>query len=198
MTHFGLLQTGEFMVDQEIFDPTWHLCIQDVTSSLTTQAELQYVTIHLKVSKTDPFGQGVNVIMGCSGTLVCGACSAWDLIQSYWAKQATPTVTFFQLSGQPLSRGMMVGHIKGLLAKLGLNPSPYSGHSMHIRGVTTVTTASLWDWEIKPLGCWKSNIYQTYIRETTDMKINCASRMACTPASITFNYSLPYPVKDNL
>ena len=59
------------------------------------------------------------------------------------------------------------------------------------------TTAGLRDWEIKSLGCWKSNPYQTYIRETTDMKIKCARRMACAPASITFNYSWPYPVKDN-
>ena len=68
------------MVDQEIFDPTWHLCVQDVTPSLTAQAELQYITIHLKVSKTDPFGQGIDMIIGCSGTQVCMACLAWGLI----------------------------------------------------------------------------------------------------------------------
>ena len=132
MAHFGFLWMGKFVVDQEIFDPTWHLCVQDVTPSLTAQAELQYITIHLKVGKSDLFGQGVNMIIGCSDTQVCGACSAWDLLQSYWTKQASPTVQFFQLSGQPLSRGMMVGHIKGLLAKLVLNPSLYCGHSMCI------------------------------------------------------------------
>ena len=118
------------MVDQEIFNPTQHLCVQDITPSLTAQAELQYLTIHLKVNKTEPFGQEVDMITACSGTQVCGACSAWDLMESHWAKQASPAVLFFQLSGQPLSRGMMVGHIKGLVAKLGLNPSLYSGHSM--------------------------------------------------------------------
>ena len=159
MAHFGFLWMGNFMVDQEIFDPTVHLCVQDVTPSLTAQAELQYITILLKVSKTDAFGQGIDVIIGCSGTQLCGACSAWDLIQSHWAKQASLTVPFFQLSGEPLLRSMIVGHIKGLLAKLGLNPSLYSGHSMHIRGVTTATTASLRDLEIKSLGCWKSNTY---------------------------------------
>ena len=176
------------MVDQEIFDPTWHLCVQDVTPSLTSQAELQYITIHLKVSKTDPFGQGVDVIIGCSGTQVCGACSAWDLIKSHWAKQASSTPPFFQLLGQPVSRSMMVSHIKGLLTKLGLNLSLYSQHGMCIWGAATAAMAVLMDWEIKSLGHWKSNTHWTYIRETTDMKINCASRMAHTPASITFNY----------
>ena len=85
---FSFLQMGLFRVDQEIFDPTRHLCVQDVTTSFTAQAELQYVTNHLKVSKTDPFRQGIDVISGCSGTQVCRACLAWDLIQSRWAKQA--------------------------------------------------------------------------------------------------------------
>ena len=59
MAHFGLLQTGEFTVDQEHFNLTWHLCIQDVMPSLSAQSELQHVTICLKISKKDPFRQGV-------------------------------------------------------------------------------------------------------------------------------------------
>ena len=54
MVHFELLQTGEFTVDQECFDPTCHLCIQDMSNSITTQSTLQYDTVHLKSSKTDP------------------------------------------------------------------------------------------------------------------------------------------------
>ena len=198
MAHFSLLHTGEFTVDQEQFNPTHHLCIQEVTPILTAQSELRYVTIHLKTSKTDPFGQGMDVIIGCSGTQVCGACAAWDLIQSHQVKQASHAAPFFQLSGWPLSRDMMVGHIKGLLAKLGLNPSSYSRHSLHTGGVNTATTVSLRDWEIKSLGCWKSNTYWMYIREMTGMKANCARRMAHAPASRAFNYSHPYPVKDKL
>ena len=143
MAHFSLLWTGEYTVDQEQFIPTCHLCIQDVTPSLTTQSELRYITIHLKSSKTDPFRWGVNVIIGCSGTQVCIVCAAWDLIQSYQVKQASPAALFFQLSGQPLSRDVMVGHIKGLLAKLGLNPSFYGWHSLHIGGATSAATAGL-------------------------------------------------------
>ena len=40
MVHFSLLQTGEFMVDQECFDPTGYLCIQNMTPSLSAQSEL--------------------------------------------------------------------------------------------------------------------------------------------------------------
>ena len=198
MAHFGLLWTGEFTVDQECFKPTHHLCIQDVLHTITIQSTLQYFTVHLKSSKTDSIGQGINVIIGCSGTQVCGACATWDLIQAHWANQASPTAPFFQLYGQPLPRTIMVGHIKGLLNRLGLNPSLYSRHSLCIGGATTAAMASLMDWEIKSLGCWKSNTYWTYIRETTDMKVNCVRRMAHALASNAFNYSHPYPVKDKV
>ena len=40
MAHFGLLQTGEFTVDQECFDPACHLCVQDVTHNITAQSKL--------------------------------------------------------------------------------------------------------------------------------------------------------------
>ena len=88
MAHFRLLWTGEFIVDQECFDPTCHLCVQDVSHSITTQSTLQHITIHLKSSKTDPFGQGINVIIGCSCIQVCGVCAAWDLIQAHQANLA--------------------------------------------------------------------------------------------------------------
>ena len=186
------------MVDQEQFDPTHHLCIQDVTPTLNAQSELRYFTIHLKSSKTNPYRQSINMIIGCSSTQVCGACATWDLIQSHRVKQASLVAPFFQLSGQPLSRDVVVGHIKSLLAKLGLNPSFYSGHSLHIWGATTATTAGLRNWEIKSLGCWKSNTYWTYIREMMDMKVDCAWRMAHAPASSAFNYGHPYPMKDKI
>ena len=138
------------------------------------------------------------MIIGCSSTQVCNACAMWDIIQSHQVRPASPTAPFFQLSRWPLPRDIMVGHIKGLLAKLGLNLSFYSRHTLHIGGATTAATASLRDWEIMSLGCWKSNTYWTYIRETMDMKVDCTRRMAHAPVSITFNYGCPYPVKDML
>ena len=110
-------------------------------------------------------------------------------------KVGLPNSTFFQLYGQPLSRTIMVSHIKGLLTRLGLNPSLHSRHSLHIGGATMAATARLRDLEIKSMGCWKSNTYWTYIGEMMDMKVNCV-RMACAPPSNAFNYSHPYPAKD--
>ena len=191
MAHFGFLHAGKFTVDQEPFNPAWHLCVQDVTPHFNTPEELHYISIHLKVSKTDPFGWG-------------GWCDYWLLLASNFVglvqlrisynhivpTMLLPVAPFFQLSGQLLMKNIVVGHIKGLRTTLGLNPSFYSRHPMHIEGATTAAVASLKDWEIKSMGCWKSSTYQTYIRETRDMKINCAKKMASAPASIHLQLQL--------
>ena len=132
MAHFSFLWMAKFTVDHESFNSTWHLCVQDVTPSLTTQAEIQYITVHLKVSKTDPFGQGINVIIGCLGTQVCSACATWVLIQSHWANTSLPNGTIFPAICPATLQRCDGGSHQRLLAKLGLNPSCYSGHSMHM------------------------------------------------------------------
>ena len=164
-----------------------------MTHNITTLSKLRYLTIHLKYSKTDPLRKGIDVFIGCSGTPLCGACATWDLIQSHQANWGSPTAPFFQLYGWPLTRAIMVGHMKGLLARLGFNPSFYSGHSLHTGEATTATMAGLRDWEIKSLGQWKSNTYQTYTRETIDMKVNCVSENGPCSKINHLQLQLPLP-----
>ena len=146
-------------------------------------------------SKTDPFGWGVDVIIGCSSTQVCSACTAWDLIQSHWVKWASPAAPFFQLSSWPFSRDMIVAYIKGLLAKLGLSPSSYSRHSLCIGGYHSHC-------------CWpqglggqvsrvleEQHILDIYKRDDRHEGWLCQEDGLCPRA---FNYSRPYPVKDKL
>ena len=134
------------MVHQEQFNPTYHLCVQDVTPSLTAQSELSSHYHPSYNQQNRPF----QAKHQCNHWLLqdpsLSACTAWDLIQSHQVKQTSPAAPFFQLSGQPHSRDIMVGHIKGLLAKLGLNHSSYNGHSLHIGQATTAAAASLRVW----------------------------------------------------
>ena len=143
--HFGLLWTGEFMVDQEHFDPTQHLSIQDVTSwpYHPVRATIHYHPSSDQQDRPLWTRHWHDHWLLQHPSLQCLHCV--DIIESHWVKQACPTAPFIQLSGQPLSRDIMVGHIKGLLAKLGLNPFFYSRHSLHIGGPITATAASLRD-----------------------------------------------------
>ena len=72
---------------------------------------------------------------------------------------------FLQVHSRALDHSMLVNHIKAMTAKLGLNPSRYSGHSLHIRGATSAVQAGISQWQIKLLGQWNSQTYQLYIHQ---------------------------------
>ena len=79
-------------------------------------------------SKMEPFQLGCPVIISCTGTPVCGACKAWCIIQDHKQTQTPPDAPFLQIDGRALDHLILVRHIKAIVAKLGLNPSRYSGH----------------------------------------------------------------------
>ena len=138
--------------------------VQDITPHFM-QVCLHFVCIKLSGSKTNSFQLGCPVIIGCTRTAVCGACEAWHIIQSHRCTQTLPNAPFLQVNGRALDHLRLVNHIKATVAKLGLNPSRYSGHSLCIRGAISAAQAGLSQWQIKLLGQWNSQAYQLYIHQ---------------------------------
>ena len=63
MCFFGFLRCGEIVVPSDsTFDATSHLAAGDVQVDNTSNP--QYIQVNIKVSKTDPFRQGVFVYLG--------------------------------------------------------------------------------------------------------------------------------------
>ena len=81
ISHYGLFSSSKLaqpkLVEARVaqFIRVW-----DVTPHFI-QGHLHFVCIKLSGSKTDPFQLGCPVIIGCTGTAVCGACKAWCIIQ---------------------------------------------------------------------------------------------------------------------
>ena len=60
------------------FDPSVHLCMEDIASdSATAPSSLQVTT---KQSKTDPFRRGVQLLMGKTGTKRCPMAAMLDFL----------------------------------------------------------------------------------------------------------------------
>ena len=116
----------------------WYIHVRDITPHFS-QGCLHYVCIMLSSSKTDPFHLGCPVIIGCTGTLVCGACEAWCIIQQYQQPQTSPDAPFLQIDSRALDCLTLVRSIKDIAAQLGFNPSRHSGHSLCIREATSTT-----------------------------------------------------------
>ena len=147
------------------------------TSLLCGPASL-HVHIFLASSKTDYFHQGCPVIIGCTRTPICRACKAWHLLQYHQHAGSSPEAPFFKINNRALDRVTLVNHIKRLATSLGLDSSRYSGHSLRIGGATSATEAGLSHWQIKLLGHWNSQAYQTYIKQDPLACADLAARMA--------------------
>ena len=145
------------------------------------QGHLHYVHIMLLGSRMDPFQLGCPVIIGCTGTPVCGACKAWHIIQDHKWTQTPLDASYLQIDSRALDHLTLVRHIKAIMAKLGLNPSRYSGHILCIRGATSAVQAGLSQWQIKLLGQWNSQAYQLYICQDPLM---CMGFAACMAANL--------------
>ena len=90
-SHCGLFCSGELAQPKlaEAGAPQF-IQVWDVTPHFS-QGCLHYVCIMLSGSKMDPFHLGCPVIIGCTGTPVCGACKAWHIIQEHQQTQTSLT-----------------------------------------------------------------------------------------------------------
>ena len=178
--HYGLFHSGELAQPKlaEAGVPQF-ISVQDVTPHFS-KGHLHYVCIMLSSSKIDPFHLGCPIVISCTGTPVCRACEAWHIIQEHQWTQTSLDAPFLQIDGRSLDCLTSVRHIKDIAVKLGLNPSRYSGHSLHIGGATSPAQAGLSQWQIKLLGWWNSQAYQLYIQQDL---LTCAGLAACMAAN---------------
>ena len=152
ISHYGLFHSGK-LAQPKLAEAVvaWFIRVQDISSHFT-QGHLQFVCIHLSSSKTNTFQQGCPVIIGCTGTAVCRACKAWCIIQSHRHMQTPLNAPFLQVYSRALDCLILVDHIKATAARLGLDPSSYSGHSLCIGGATSAVQAGHSQWQINLLG----------------------------------------------
>ena len=151
--------------------------MQDVTPHFSRGC-LHYIHILLSSSKTDLFHQGCPIIIRCTGTPVCGACEAWYILLQHQQTHSSPDALFLQIDSRALDHITLVRHIKDITTQLGLDPSRYSGHSLHIGGATSVAQARLSQWQIKLMGWWNSQAYQVYIKHDPLEYAGLAAHMA--------------------
>ena len=67
-------------------------------------------------------------------------------------------------SGEALTRQRLVMALRKVLARAGLKPEEYAGHSFRIGAATTAAVCGISVDTIKTLGRWKSQAYQLYVR----------------------------------
>ena len=117
--------------------------------------------IRIKCSKTDQFGNGVNIYLQRTGASLCPVSALLDYLS---VRGLTDGPLFLCSDGQPLSRVLLVSNVRSALASLGINVDHFSGHSFRIGAASTALHAGVSDAKIKMLGRWESSAYQLYLR----------------------------------
>ena len=114
MGHYVLFCSGELAQPKlaEARVPQF-ICVQEVTPHFS-RGHLHYICIMLSSSKMDPFHQGCPIIIGCTGTSVCGACKAWHILQHHHQTWTSPDAPFLQIDSRALDCMTLVRHIKDI------------------------------------------------------------------------------------
>lgn len=158
----GFLRVGEFLVpDGQVFDPKSHLCLADILLHKATPQ--WFSTLTIKVSKTDQFRSGAQVVLGASGSDLCPVAALLDYLSS---RGGQPGPLFILEDGTPLSRAPFARHLQAILSAVGLDGSRFNTHSFRIGAATSASQAGVPESTIQALGRWHSTAYQRYIRPT--------------------------------
>ena len=178
LAHFALMRAAEFTVpSQYSFTSNNHLVNSDVQFKLL-DSNLKYMVVHLKQSKTDSKGNGIDIYIGCTGTTVCAYCAMVQFVSLKRHNNDPLSPLFVFSNGALVTKSLLTKTIKLYVVRIGLDPDKYSGHSFRSGGATTMASNNFADWEIKLGGRWTSEAYQRYIRTPVPQLIQFAKRMA--------------------
>ena len=133
-----------------------------------------HLSVHLRQTKTDPFGAGVTIHLGATGDSLCPIAAVLGYLA---VRPSAPGPLFLFEDGSTLSRPRLVQALRQALHRAGVDDSGYSGHSFRVGAATTAAQAGLSDSLIQLLGRWKSSAYSLYIRTPWQ-------RLASVPSSL--------------
>ena len=129
------------------------------------------VKIHLKQSKTDQLGRGVDVVVGRTDSDLCLVAA----ILAYIAARGNRQGPFFLTgTGTPLTKHF-IADLRRVLAAAGLPQDDYAGHSFRIGAATSAALAGVEDSAIQLLGRWQSSAFLRYVR-TPQARLAAVSR----------------------
>ena len=132
------------------------------------------IWVQIKASKTDPFRQGVTLVIGRTNNNLCPVTA---ILVYMAARGPGPGPLFIWEDKRFLTREAFVAAVRAALREAGLIARDYAGHSFRIGAAMTAARQGLQDSLIKTLGRWESSAYTKYIRTAPETLCGVASRL---------------------
>ena len=150
---FGFFRLGELL------NPGGRLKWEDISFDHPSKPTM--MKIHLSTSKCDQYGHGTDVFIGQTSNALCPitACLAFLRVRG-----TEPGPFFVTRDGNPVRKEKFIAEVRKVLARTGLCPEQYAGHSFRIGAATAAAIAGVEDSTIQTLGRWNSAAFLTYIR----------------------------------
>ena len=176
---FLMLRVSEFTSPGiRSHNPRMGACLEGI-EFLPSIDDPKFVVLNVKVSKTDPFRDGIDLRMAANGTKCCPVNRAAKYVRMRINRGGDPKSPLFLLKGgafltrDRLQRGMRSG-----LTAAGLDAAKYATHSLRIGGACSLA-ASGWDSaSIQTFGRWRSDAFLSYIRVSDQMLRKASKSMA--------------------
>ena len=177
LAFFGFFRLGELLVDKPSqYNAATHLSWGDVAvNSLKTPSMIK---IHLKTSKCDQLGEGVDIFVGTTGSPICPVAATIEYIRT---RQDAPGAFFVDKNRKPVGKAWFTQQIRQVLRSLGLPQDDYAGHSFRIGAATSAALAGIEDSTIQTLGRWQSAAYMRYIRLSREHLASITGRLGASP-----------------
>lgn len=161
---FGFFRMGELLPESErSFNQASHLSWGDV--AVDDRLSPTMVRVHLKRSKCDQFGEGVDVIVGRTNNSLCPVTAMLAYMAS---RGVAPGPFFLSHERKVITKSHFVTVIRSVLEAEGLPQNQYAGHSFRIGAATAAAQAGIADSAIQMLGRWHSAAFLQYIRAPRD------------------------------
>ena len=109
----------------------------------------------------DQFRHGHTIYLGRTGHSVC---PVQAMVAYLVVRGSQPDALFMERDGTVLTRQLFSRALKDIFDELKLNYCDFNTHSFRIGAATTANQAGISDTDIKTLGRWKSNAFQSYIQ----------------------------------
>jgi integrase len=157
----GFLRSGEF---------TWETWGPSSSRSHLARKHVKFnkngsITLTLPTSKTDPYRRGTNIQLSQAISILCPVRALSTLLR---AQPKQPDDPLFSLADGPFNRSFLIGKIKELLLRAGIDASNFSGHSLRKGAAVSAAACGISKEEIKLLGRWKSDAVDVYINELAE------------------------------
>ena len=176
---FGAMRCGEFVSPRGYFDENKGLCMEDVTFHRDAVAGRRNVRLHLKFSKSDPYGAGVDILLFEIGGNLCPYRRMREYLDMRSVGKSSPkSPLFVNAAGSALCRAEYLHFLNTLLTAAGVDNKLYNGHSLRRGMATECCNRGISDAVIGQMGRWKSDSYKGYIENPLNAVCQAQMRLA--------------------